>query len=76
MLTCSGFVAGLSDYLDDALEVAIRARFERHLGDCPRCRIVYETTRKTIELYKTFLPCRVSLELESRVLAAIRKRMP
>jgi uncharacterized membrane protein len=51
-----------------------RARFDHHVEDCSWCRIVSETTRKTIELFKTFLPCRVSLALESRVLAAIRKR--
>ena len=67
-------MAGLNDYLDDTLDAAIRARFDRHVADCPRCRIVSETTRKTIALYKVFLPCAVPLALESRVMAAIRTR--
>jgi predicted anti-sigma-YlaC factor YlaD len=74
VLTCRCFVAGLNDFLDGALDGATRARFDHHVADCPRCRIVCETTRKTVELYKTFLPCEVPLALESRVIAAIRAR--
>jgi anti-sigma factor RsiW len=74
ILTCKHFVAGLSDYLDGALDAAIRARFDSHVEECPQCWIVSQTTRKTIELYKTFLPCEVPLALEERVMAAIRTR--
>jgi anti-sigma factor RsiW len=74
VLTCRRFVAGLSDFLDGTLDAATRARFDHHVADCPRCRIVSETTRKTVELYKTFLPCEVPLALESRLMAAIRTR--
>jgi anti-sigma factor RsiW len=75
MLTCSHFVAGLNEYLDNELDTAARVRLDRHAGNCPRCRIVLETTRKTIELYKTFLPCRFSPALESRLMDALRTRM-
>ena len=74
MITCKRFVAGLSDYLDGALDAAMRARFDRHAAECPRCQIVSTTTRKTVELYKTFPPCEVSLALETRLMAAIRTR--
>jgi anti-sigma factor RsiW len=71
VVTCRHFVAGLSDYLDGVLDAAVRTRFDRHIADCPRCRIVSETTRKTIQLYKAFGPSTVPPALESRVLAAI-----
>lgn len=71
MVTCRRFVAGLSDYLDGVLDTAVRAGFDRHIADCPRCRIVSETTRKTIQLYKAFGVSTVPPALESRVLAAI-----
>jgi anti-sigma factor RsiW len=74
VITCKRFVAGLSDYLDDALDAAMRARFDRHAAECPRCRIVSTTTRQTVELYRTFPPGEVSLALETRLMAAIRTR--
>ena len=73
-MTCRRFVARLSDYLDDALDAAIRARFDRHVAECPRCRIVSETTRKTVALYKMYPPCAVPLALESRLMTAIRSQ--
>lgn len=36
-VTCSQVLAGLSDYLDDELEPAARARVELHLRGCERC---------------------------------------
>jgi anti-sigma factor RsiW len=74
VITCKAFVAGVGDYLDGALDTGIRAGFDRHAADCPRCRIVAETTRKTVELYKRFHLCEVPPALEARVLAAIRAR--
>ena len=72
-MTCIRFVARLNDYLDNAMDGTIRARCERHLANCPRCRIVSETTRKTVQLYKMFPVCDVPPALESRLMAAIRK---
>lgn len=74
MLTCERFVASLNDYIDGALDAAIRARFDSHIADCPRCRIVFDTTRKTVELYKMFPPREVPLKLEARVITALGTR--
>jgi anti-sigma factor RsiW len=63
----------LNDYLDDGLESTVRARFDRHIEACPRCRIVTETTRKTVQLYKRYPPREVPSSLESRLMAAILK---
>jgi anti-sigma factor RsiW len=76
VLTCRRFVAGLNDYLDDDLDGAIRGEFDRHASGCPRCRIIAETTRKTIELYRTFLPGEVPTAVEARLFTAIRTKMP
>ena len=73
-LTCKHFVAELNDYLDDAMDAVMRATFDQHVLVCRRCRILSETTRKTVALYKGLLPHQVPLALESRVMAAIRSR--
>ena len=71
-IPCRRFIAGLNDYLDDALDTAVRTLFDRHTAECRRCRIVSETTRKTLELYRMFPPPGIPPALESRLLAAIQ----
>lgn len=50
---CSYFLPELSDYLDGDLNPELCRELERHMAECDRCRIVVDTTRKTIELYHT-----------------------
>jgi len=38
-LTCREFVELVTDYLENALDVRTRARFEDHLIDCPDCPV-------------------------------------
>jgi len=49
---CHNLISTLSDYIDGELEPALCAELEQHLADCDNCRIVVNTLRKTIELYK------------------------
>ncbi len=50
---CQKYIPGLSDYIDGELSPELCAELERHMEGCERCRIVVNTTRKTIELYQT-----------------------
>jgi anti-sigma factor RsiW len=36
-ITCREFVELVTEYLEDHLDVATRARFEQHLAVCPGC---------------------------------------
>ena len=75
MLTCRQFLGALCDYLDGTQDPSACADVEEHLGKCSRCRIVCETTRRTVTLYRTMAVVRpVPAEVESRLLAAIAKR--
>lgn len=49
---CQEVLASLSDYVDGSLSKALCEELERHLSECENCRVVVNTTRKTIELYK------------------------
>lgn len=49
---CHALIETISDYVDGVLDPALCAELERHLKDCDNCRIVVNTMRKTIELYK------------------------
>jgi anti-sigma factor RsiW len=48
-LTCQAAVELVTDYLEGALDVSDRARFERHLRTCPDCVTYVEQVRRTAE---------------------------
>jgi anti-sigma factor (TIGR02949 family) len=50
---CNHYLPELSEYLDGELSPELCSELERHMAECDRCRIVIDTTRKTIELYQT-----------------------
>jgi len=70
---CRDFVTALVDYLDGSLPLLRRSEFDLHLERCARCRILHDTTRRTIELYKREKCC-VPLEVESRLMTALAIR--
>lgn len=50
---CRHLLGSLSDFLDGDLESDICDQIERHLADCPDCKIVVDTLQKTVSLYHT-----------------------
>lgn len=69
----------LSNYLDGELDPTLLAELERHLEACDDCRIVVDTTRKTIVLYCNSeplpLPADTRVRLD-RALAGKLRRQP
>jgi anti-sigma factor RsiW len=49
---CNHLLHELSEYIDGTLEPELCLELEKHLATCDNCRIVVNTTRKTIELYQ------------------------
>ncbi len=50
---CRHLLGALSDYIDGSLQEELCAELERHLQECENCRIVVDTLRRTIYLYRT-----------------------
>jgi len=48
---CQSMLASLSDFIDGALKDGVCREIERHLAECPDCRVVIDTLKKTIYLY-------------------------
>ena len=46
--TCAGVVELVTEYLEDALDPDVRARFEAHLDDCEECEVYLEQMRAMI----------------------------
>ncbi len=75
MLTCKEFLQELSEYLDETLDVEIRRRVEAHITECPNCYVIYDTTKKTIQVYKGIDPQGLPQDVHSRLMAALDKKM-
>ena len=52
-LTCQELVELVTDYLEQSLAPAERARFEQHLAVCPGCQAYLGQMRKTLTLLGT-----------------------
>ncbi|HXF68836.1 MAG TPA: zf-HC2 domain-containing protein [Thermoflexus sp.] len=51
---CEEWLGRISLYLDGELAEHLCRELERHLAECPDCHVVFNTTRRTIELYRRY----------------------
>ena len=76
-MTCTEFLAQLGDMLDLATAEPLRADLQEHLESCEHCEITLNTTRKTIEIYRSHeiyeLPEDLRERLHKAILAKCRK---
>lgn len=49
---CGDLLEELSDYLDEEASAELCVEIERHISSCEDCRVVVDTLRKTIQLYR------------------------
>ncbi len=50
-MTCKEAFQEISKYLDGELAADLKRVLDEHLCKCSHCKVVFDTTRKTIELY-------------------------
>ena len=74
-MNCRGVIRELSDYLDGELDSSARAELERHLERCEDCRLVVDTTRKTVQIFCNSEPVPLPSEVRDRLHAALEKRL-
>ena len=72
-MNCSKLIREISNYLDNDLDSALRQELEDHMGACPDCRIIIDTTRKTIEIYRGCEPYPIPQDLHDRLQQALRR---
>ena len=70
-MNCTDLLSHLSDYFDEQLSADLRAEIQSHTDSCQHCRVVLNTTRQTIEVYKGNEIYEVSTELRERLHTAI-----
>lgn len=73
-MKCEDLLRALSDYIDGEIDPSICEEFEEHLKDCEPCKIVVDTVRKTILLYKGSEVYELPYELKERIHRLLRER--
>jgi predicted anti-sigma-YlaC factor YlaD len=71
-LTCQELVELVTEYLEDTLPPAERARFEEHLVVCPGCRIYLDQMRQTIHTLGTLTEESISPKAKQDLLQMFR----
>ena len=73
-MDCKKILQELNLYIDGELEEDLCQQLQAHLRDCDRCRIVLDTTRKTIEIYRDQTPMDLPVDVRDRLHASLRSR--
>lgn len=76
-MTCKEFLAILDDMIDQSIAAETRAEIEQHMHKCGHCEVVFNTTRQTIEIYRSHeiyeLPNPLRERLHSAIMAKCAK---
>ena len=73
-MTCTEFLAMLDDLIDDSVVSETRIELEAHLHGCEHCVVTLNTTRKTIEIYRSHEIYDLPAGLRERLHKAIMER--
>jgi anti-sigma factor RsiW len=71
-LSCAELVELVTDYVEDALPAADRARFDAHLGDCEGCVSYLDQMRTTIALTGRLCVDDLAPEVQAELVDAFR----
>jgi anti-sigma factor RsiW len=73
-VNCKKVILELTSYLDGALDAGVRLDLEQHLARCEDCRVVVDTTRKTIQIFCNSEPVPLPDEVRERLHTALLER--
>jgi hypothetical protein len=71
-MNCKRLLEEINLYIDDSLERELCEQLEAHLKGCERCRIVLDTTKETITLFRDQDPVEIPSAVRDRLHRIIR----
>ena len=71
-MNCKGVIRELSNYIDGDLDPVLKQELERHLEHCEDCTMIVDQTKKTIEILCGAQPVSLTVDVRSRLHAALR----
>jgi anti-sigma factor (TIGR02949 family) len=66
-MNCREILAPLSEYISGEAAESLCARIEAHLNECENCRIVVDTVKKTILLYRSTAAAELPTDVRRRL---------
>lgn len=75
MLSCKDFLGWLNDYLDDSTDGETRRHVEEHINNCPNCWVIFDTTKKTLQVFKGMDPQPIPAEVHDRLMSALNRKL-
>jgi anti-sigma factor RsiW len=73
-VNCKKVIIELTNYLDGVLDSSMRIDLEEHLARCTDCRVVVDTTRKTIQIFCKSEPVPLPEDVRDRLHTALLER--
>ena len=70
-MTCTEFLAQMTDYFDGDVEPQLLEEIQSHLCECHHCEILVDTTQKTIRVYRDHQVYDLTDEVRERNVARI-----
>lgn len=74
-MTCKVILRDLSDYLDGELDAETMGRIQHHLELCEDCRLLVDTTRKTVQIFCNSEPVPLPDDVRERLHRALVERL-
>ena len=72
-ITCKNFLEDLSEYIDGGMERELRVSLEAHLAKCPNCWVVFDETRRTVQILQNVECHPLPQDVHNRLLTALEK---
>ncbi len=73
-MTCTEFLAKMTDFFDGHVEPTLLSEIKTHLGECHHCEVVVSTTRQTIEIYRDNEVYELPTNVRERTISSIMAR--
>ena len=76
MITCKQFLTALNEYLDGTEDDEIRREVTEHISECPNCWVVFDTTKRTLKIFKGMEPQEIPPQVHNRLMERLHQKMP
>jgi len=73
---CRQLLHHICEYMDGELDAETCAELEAHLAECPDCRSLLDSLRKTVSLYRRCVPDDLPPDVRARLHAALNLPPP
>jgi anti-sigma factor RsiW len=73
-MTCTDFLAKLTDFFDGTVPPDLMSEVEHHIAECKHCEVVLDSTTKTINIYRDHELYDFPPDLQQRIEAKVMAR--